>query len=256
MQIVKAKGIDISKWQTQRGKIDFAQVKGSGNAFVMVRLGWAGYAGELHKDPDLDAVLREAAGAGLHVGLYVYAYTKGAGAARVCAREAVAFAKKHVGIIDYPIALDVEETADTCLLSQGKAGLTDTICAFCSEVGRLGYYPMWYTYSAFVQQYLDMARLEAYDFWQADYRPAPWECDRGIWQYIGDEGRCPGVIGACDNNYSYVDYAALIRSRGYNGFPADGCGPSVPRSQYDALKEKHGRLLAQLKKLVSEELEE
>lgn len=251
MGTTKKKGIDISKWQTQRGKIDFSQVKSSGNDFVIIRAGWAGYAGEIHYDPHLDTVIRDAAATGLHVGLYVYSYNLNETSARITAREMVQFAQRYPGLIDYPLAFDAEETGDRCLINQGKSKLTDTVLAFCQEIKQLGYYPMWYTYSAFVQQYLDYDRLKDYDFWQADYRATRADYDCGIWQYIGDAGRCPGVVGACDNNYGYADYAALIRSQGWNGFqaadkpqdnPPPQEGESVPASLYNALKAENTAL--------------
>lgn len=243
MSTTRINGIDISKFQTARGVVDFGQVKCGGYDFVIVRIGWGGYAGEIHWDPHLDRVIRDANAAGVHVGLYVYTYATGAAAARVTAQEAIQFARQYPGLIDYPICFDVEETNDKCLVSQGRAKLTDTVLAFCDEVQKQGYYPMWYTYSAFVQQYLDYSRLKAYDFWQADYRADPADYERGIWQFVGNDGRCPGVVGACDNNYAYKDYAEIIRSGGWNGFEkaagggTDGkpAGDMVPRTEYDAL---------------------
>lgn len=168
----------------------------------------------------------------------------GEGAARVTAREMVAFAEKYKGMIDYPLCYDVEETTDKCLISQGKEKLTATILAFCDEVKKLRYFPMWYTYTAFVQQYLIHDRLKEFDFWQADYRATPWVCERGAWQYIGDKGRCPGVIGACDNNYSYNDYARIIREGGWNSFKSSAPAPELPPTQGETVSRKEYEALS------------
>lgn len=256
MGTARMKGIDISKFQTAAGKIDFKQVKSGGFEFVIIRLGWGGYAGEIHWDPNLDQTIRDANAAGVHVGFYVYTYARNEAAARATAREAVEFARKYPGMVDYPICLDAEETTDQCLISQGRDQLTDTVLAFCDEVEKQGYFPMWYTYSAFVRQYLDYDRLSGYDFWQADYSSSPAEYDRAIWQFTGNDGRCPGVVGPCDNNYGYKDYSRIIRAGGWNGFEKEAAadkpaGGTVSRAEYDALAEQLARTAQRYEALVS-----
>ena len=153
-------GIDLSEHNTRRARVDFNAVKQSGVNFAIVRAGWCGYEGEIDVDDNLDRTIRDALEAGVDVGLYVYSYAKSDQAARVAARALVDVAKQYT--ITYPLVFDVEETRDPCLLSQGRIGLTSTIAAFCKEIQALGYYAMWYTYSAFVQQYLDQSRREPY----------------------------------------------------------------------------------------------
>lgn len=220
--------IDISEHNVRRGAINWPAVKASGITGVMIRIGWAGcegpIAGNNALDQSLDASIRGAHAAGLDVGLYVYTYTKTPAAAKIAARECVEIAKRYPGIINLPIALDVEETALPCLIEQGKAGLTDTVIAFLDEVKRLGYYAVWYTYTAFAIQYLDRVRLADYDLWVADYRGDETlmqsqlgRSDYGLWQYLGDKGTCAGVTGPCDRNYCYRDYPAVIAAAGLNG---------------------------------------
>lgn len=220
--------IDISEHNTRRGPIDWVKVKAAGITGAMIRLGWAGYDGGLASNKALDASyatnVRAAAAAGLNVGFYVYTYTKNPSAAKAAAAECVSIAKTFPGIINLPIAFDVEETTLNCLTSQGRKGLTDTTIAFMDEVKRLGYYPSWYTYTAFAVQYLDRARLATYDPWIADYRGSEslmqsqlGRSDYGMWQYIGDKGTCSGVTGACDRNYCYKDYPSIIAAAGLNG---------------------------------------
>ncbi len=250
--------IDISEHNVRRGDINWPAVRASGITGVMIRIGWAGYeggiAGNNAIDPSLDASVRDAHAAGLDVGLYVYAYTKTPAAARIAAAECVEIAKRYPGMINLPIAFDVEETALPCLIQQGRNGLTDTVIAFLDEVERLGYYAVWYTYTAFATQYLDRARLEAYDLWVADYRGNErlmqrqlGRSDYGMWQYIGDKGTCAGVIGPCDRNYCYKDYPAVIAAAGLNGLVAD---IGIPTTDYKALYEG---LMAKLQALVDGE---
>ena len=225
--------IDISEHNVRRGAINWNQVRAAGVLGVMIRVGWAGYegpiAGNNALDHSLDASVKNAHAAGLDVGLYVYTYTKTPAAARIAAAECVEIAKRYPGIINLPIAFDVEETALPCLIQQGKNGLTTTVIAFLDEVKRLGYYAVWYTYTAFAIQYLDRTRLAPYDLWIADYRGNKslmqaqlGRSDYGMWQYLGDTGNCIGVTGPCDRNYCYKDYPQMIAKAGLNKLTING----------------------------------
>jgi GH25 family lysozyme M1 (1,4-beta-N-acetylmuramidase) len=207
-------GIDVSYCQKV---VDWPKVKAGGVDFALIRVGYSGYAGEIHQDTLFKSHLEGAIAAGLDVGVYVYAYNKNPDSARKTARDIVQLVKPYK--LAYPIAFDIEETKDTCLTAQGKSGLTDTVIAFIDELASLGYLGMWYTYTYFVPANLDQSRLAQYECWIADYRKAcGYTGDYGIWQYVGDSGRCEGVEGACDRNIAYKDYPGIIRAQGLNGF--------------------------------------
>lgn len=250
--------IDISEHNVRRGAINWPEVKAAGVTGVMIRIGWAGYEGGIASnnaiDMSLDASIRDANVAGLDVGLYVYTYTKTPAAARIAAAECVEIASRYPGMISLPIAFDVEETALPCLIQQGRKGLTDTVIAFLEEVNRLGYYAVYYTYTSFAKQYLDHTRLAPYDLWVADYRGDEvlmqsqlGHSNYGMWQYIGDKGSCPGVVGTCDRNYCYKDYPGVIAALGYNGLSG------VPPINTTDYKGKYEGLLIKLQALVEEE---
>lgn len=227
--------IDISEHNVRRGAIDWQRVKASGVEGVMLRAGWAGYEGDIVFDDSIEENIAAAHAAGLCVGLYVYTYTKTPEAAHRAAGQVIELAKRHEGKITLPIAFDVEETHLPCLVSQGKEGLTDTVIAFLFEIERLGYYGVFYTYTAFALTYLNMQRLAARDLWIADYRGDESVMQRqlgrkdyGMWQYIGSKGMCEGVIGACDRNHCYIDYPPHIAKRMLNGLfwnPPTGAQP-------------------------------
>lgn len=227
--------IDISEHNVRRSAINWQAVKSAGILGVMIRIGWAGYEGGIADnnavDDSLEDSIKGAHAVGLNVGLYVYTYTKTPQAAKIAAAECVEIAKRYPGKINLPIAFDVEETTLSCLTMQGKSGLTDTVMAFLDEVKRLGYYAVWYTYTAFAIQYLDRARLTSYDLWIADYRGDKalmqtqlGRSDYGIWQYLGDKGTCDGVTGACDRNHCYKDYPTVVAVEGLNGLASDTTG--------------------------------
>lgn len=211
------RGIDISDHNTWQKMPDFNRVKKAGNSFVLVRIGWCGYAGEIHQDERAEKAVKEALAAGLDVGLYVYSYALTEQAAKKAAREAVAFAKKFT--VTYPIILDIENTDDEKCAALTRQQNTAIVAAFCAEVERLKYYAMFYTYTSFALGRLTMGKLKQYDFWVADYRSrtkCPYGGEYGIWQYIGDAGRVDGVAGACDMDIAYKDYPAIIRRAGLN----------------------------------------
>ena len=220
--------IDVSEHNTRRGPIDWQKVKASGVKGVMVRIGWAGYDGRIAAnnalDDAYDASIRGAHAAGLDVGLYVYSYAKNPKAARIAAEECVEIAKRYPQMINLPIAYDIEETNLDCLTIQGKDGLAENANAFLFAVAQLGYYGMLYTYTAFAAQFLNMDMLRHRELWIADYRGNEvlmqqqlGRTDYGMWQYIGDAGRCDGVIGSCDRNYVYKDYSLEIAKHFKNG---------------------------------------
>ena len=74
---------------------------------------------------------------------------------------------------------------------------------------------MMYTYTSFINEYLNIADLSGFAMWIADYREqtgttCPYKGTWGVWQYSGS-GACKGVTGACDLNISKVDYASIIK---------------------------------------------
>lgn len=209
-------GIDVSKYQ---GTINWAAVKAAGKEFVFVRLGWAGWDGTISVDNMAETNIKGAAAAGLHVGVYVYAYCKTAEAAKQAAKNTVALIKSYPRL-KYPVAFDIEDTSDTGTPyhKYGKQTNSAIAAAYLGEIQAAGYYAMLYTYKSFAENYLDMAALAQYDTWIAHYAEKNGYAGAyGIWQYAGDSGRCSGISGACDLNVSYKDYAALIDGAGLNG---------------------------------------
>jgi GH25 family lysozyme M1 (1,4-beta-N-acetylmuramidase) len=210
-------GIDVSK---HNGTVDWKKVAASGKRFAFIRLGWCGYDGRIQGNGGLDACyhtnMKAAIAAGVQVGVYVYSYAKTAQAAGIAARETLELVKEYQ--LDYPIAFDIEDSIYTKMT---KAENTAIVNAFLPVIEKAGYYGLLYTYKSFAESYLNMPDLAAYDVWIAQYASkCTYGGKYGIWQYNGDVkgfvGSCPGVIGACDLNVAYKDYAAIIRAAGLN----------------------------------------
>lgn len=210
-------GIDVSKYQSQ---VDWKKVKAAGKSFAFVRLGWAGWEGQLNMDNMAHNHIKAAKAAGLNVGVYVYSYCQTAAAAKFAAQKTIEEIKAY-DVLEYPVVFDIEDTSDSGTPYQklGKSLSTYIADAFLSEIEQAGYYSMLYTYKSFAENCLDMAALGKYDFWVAQYANACTYAGKyGIWQYAGDSGHCDGVTGACDLNVAYRDYASIISESGLNGY--------------------------------------
>lgn len=226
MNQIIAKGLDLSHWN---GSVDFAAAKKEGFSYVMLKAGGAdaGY----YKDSQFEKYYADAVAAGFGVGAYYFNGKTFAGAA-----QGVLEAKKFIQLIagkkfDYPVAADVEAVP----VSAGRKAITDATLAFLQTLEAAGYFASVYAsdVSGF-QSRLDDARLAAFDHWVARYNTAGPQVVKsyGMWQYGGSTNyiRTAKVSGvssaACDQNYAYKDYPAIIKGAGLNGF-AKNEGTSV-----------------------------
>ena len=208
-------GIDVSKHNTVTS---WNAVKASGKKFVFIRFGWINSDGSITKDEKFEEHYAGARAVGLDVGVFVYSYLSDSKYSRAAARNTIKMLEGRM--ITYPVAFDLEEYKISAKLS--KSANTDICYEFLSEIQRLGYFAMMYTYTSFVQSYLNIERLKPFALWIADYRDptgtnCPYKDTWGIWQYKGNTGKCDGVSGACDLDMSKYDYAATIKAKKLNG---------------------------------------
>lgn len=216
------RGIDVSKWQ---GVIDFTKVKAAGFDFVIIKAGgWSSSQG-FYKDPYFEDNYTKAVAAGLDVGAYFYTseyfYNAENGA-----NEAAIFRDYIAGKkFSYPVAVDVEEVE-----TGNKAGVTQAVIAFCESMEEAGYYVTIYAsdISGF-QERMNLDELTAYDKWVARYNTAgpQYVTAYGMWQFGGNTNyissvKVDGVSSpACDQNYAYKDYPAIIKGAGLNGYTSE-----------------------------------
>lgn len=221
---VVAEGIDVSF--AQGSNIDFEKVKKSGKNFIFIRLGYSNYAGGINEDFQFKNNITKATKAGMDIGVYVYAYDKSIEAAKKTAKDAINMVKNYK--ITYPIAYDIEDAKTYSGLS--KQVNTDIANAFLNEIEANKYYSILYSYVSFCNQYLDMEQLATHDTWIAYYGNGIatveqlkniWNRPFGIFQYAGEEGTCDGVSTACDLDYAYKDYPAIIKAAGLNNLTSD-----------------------------------
>lgn len=205
----KIKGIDVSEWQEG---IHWKNAKKDGVQFGMLR---AGYGSACLYPEQYDETFEQnykwAKEAGVNVGAYWYSYASTAEQAKT---EAESFIKALKGKqFEYPVAMDVEESCIT----------TAAVKAFCQAMEAAGYYVMIYANLDYLNNRLDMSQLTQYDVWCADWSDSCGYSRAGIWQYTSD-GSVNGIKGRVDMNYSFLDYASVIKEAGLNGYTASGSG--------------------------------
>ena len=204
------KGIDISHWN---GSIDFEKVKASGIEFVIIKAG--GSDKGFYTDSKFKENYDKALAAGLSIGAYYFVgkYFRGVEAG-------VRDARKFIDILkdlkfDYPVFLDIEAQEN-----RYKEQITEAAVAFCEELERAGYFVGIYAsdISGFKDK-LNHESIKEYAHWVARYGKEPEVCKNyGIWQYTS-KGNVPGIVGSVDMDVSTVDYAKVIKEKGFNGYP-------------------------------------
>ena len=200
------KGIDVS-W-AQGDSIDWAQVAASGVDFAIIRAA-RGYISEekpMAEDVCFRRNITEAQKYGIDVGVYFYSYASTVAEAREEAEFFVQTIKDYQ--IQYPVILDMEEQYQGDI---GKKKLTNMIDAFFEVLMENGYFPMFYSYKSWIEQYLDMSTLDKYAVWLAQVGDeVTYDGGYYIWQY-SFTGRVNGIEGGIDLDYSYKDWPTIFK---------------------------------------------
>ena len=207
---MQIKGIDISHWN---GCIDFNKVKASGIDFVIIKAG--GSDKGFYTDSKFRENYEKAKAAGLYVGAYYFAGKKFRGV-----EAGMADAQRFIDILEglkfeYPVFIDIEAQEN-----RYKEEITDGVIAFCEEMEKAGYFVG--IYASDISGHndkLNHERIKSYMHWVARYGGDPEICtDHGIWQY-SSKGSVNGISGSVDIDLSTVDYAKIIKEKGFNGYP-------------------------------------
>lgn len=206
-------GIDVSRYQ---GSINWPQVAAAGKQFAIVRLGSSNSNG-LYVDPYFLQNVNGAHAAGLRVGAYYYTYARSQSGV---INELSTFLNALEGLkLEYPVFVDVE---DNSLANLGRTQLTNLVRYAMDILYQRKWYAGWYSYTNFINNYLNAGALSEYPLWVADYRAnLGYTGSYTMWQYSGS-GTVSGISGACDLDYSYTDFLPAIRAGGFNGYGASG----------------------------------
>ncbi len=197
-------GIDISEYNAVT---DWNLVKSSGVQFAMIRAS----KGTSYVDKNFSENVKNAHGVGIYPGAYHYCVATNVDEALEEANHFVNTIRGHE--LFYPVALDIEDESQENL---SREVLTDIAIVFLNTVAYSGYYPMIYSTIDWFANRLDDARLLRFDHWIAEwYNLNTYPGFTGIWQY-SSTGSIDGIVGNVDLDYSYIDYATLIKSSGFN----------------------------------------
>lgn len=209
-------GIDISRWQ---GNFDFDAALKDGVEFVIIK-GGGGDDG-LYVDSKFDRNYLEAKKRNLPVGVYWFSKAMSVAEAK---KEAMYFVANVLEgkQFELPVYFDVETSAQAKL---GKKALTDIALAWLNAVQSEGYWVGIYSYTSFINDYLDDSRLQGFAHWVAEWNT---KCSYkgndgvfGMWQFGGETNklRSNQIAGqTVDQNYMLIDYPSLIKAKGLNGF--------------------------------------
>lgn len=203
-------GIDVSQYQKE---IDWGRVAGDGVDFAIIRVGYRGYtAGALKMDPYFEDNIKGALAAGIDVGIYFFSQA-------ISKEEAVEEAEYVLDAIEgydisYPVVFDWEPlhyASSRTNVYDGKT-VTDCAIAFMERIAEAGYTPMMYYNKTMAYLKLDIARLEGYNTWLAQYAvEAPdYIYHFDMWQY--GTAAIDGIAGQVDVNISFADFAAPIEN--------------------------------------------
>ena len=207
---VKLRGIDVSYAQ---GEIDWERVAASGVDFAIVRAarGYISDAKPMAEDDYFRRNIEEAQKYGIAVGVYFYSYASSVSEARQEAEFFVETIKDYQ--IQYPVILDMEEQYQGNI---GKKKLTNMIDAFFEVLMENNYFPMFYSYKAWIEQYLDMTVLDKYAVWLAQVSDeVTYDGGYYIWQY-SFTGKVSGIQTDVDLDISYKDWPTIFEKYGLN----------------------------------------
>ena len=203
-------GIDTSKWQ---GDFDFAKAKADeGVEFAILKIG-GGDAG-LYKDSQFDNSYVKCEKAGLPKGCYFFGKA-------MTVDEAKKEAEYWLGLMkdkkfEYPVFYDVEAK----MLEVNKRTLTDIIKTVCAMVESAGYWVGVYGSSDNLAFHTYFDEITKYSQWLAKWSVV--KPDKAqMWQFGGETNflRSNKINGqVVDQDYCYVDYPALIKDKGLNGY--------------------------------------
>lgn len=214
-------GVDVSRYQ---GTIDWAQVKGAGVDFAILRLGYRGYgSGKMILDNYFYQNLKGALANDIEVGVYFFSQAISPAEAQEEAQFCLNALKGYH--ITYPIVFDWEPY-DSSLEPRTEdlddKVLTQCAVAFCEKVKAGGYQPMVYANPTYFYFHFDLNELVNYPFWLAHYNTfTNFYYHFDMWQYsdgtymVGPDGTfvrnededvtiIPGIDGYVDLNIHFI----------------------------------------------------
>lgn len=194
------KFIDISTFQRN---VDYEKVKSDGVHGVILRIGHTGYSSKgMAKDEMFETHYKGFKKVGLPIGVYWFSRATTTVEAIREAELTLEYLKGKE--IELPIFWDTEDTVYQNKIS--KERLTSVALAYLDHIHLNGYKVGTYASTSWLNNRLDMSKIEHYDVWVAQYSSKltyKRKCD--IWQFTS-KGKIDGISGNVDVNVVYKDY--------------------------------------------------
>lgn len=215
--------IDVSKWQ---GVIDWEQAKSHIDGAV-IRLGYRGYAdGSIVKDTYADRNIAECNRLGIPYGVYFFSQALDRLEGKAEAEWTLKQLKQYPVQPLLPVYIDTEASGGT----NGRADRitkemrTEAMQGFCEAVESAGYFAGIYASTSWFEGMLIDSKLTQYSHWVADYRGyCGYKGDFAMWQY-SSKGIVAGISGNTDMNKAYIDFPAIVKKNGLNGYAKPDTG--------------------------------
>ena len=210
----RMKGIDVSKWQ---GDIEWGIVKNEVE-FAIIRAGY----GNNNIDTKAIQNVKGCEENGIPFGLYWFSYAYTVDMARNEAKCLLEFVKGHVPL--FPLYFDFEYDSVEYAKKQGVVITNELLrsmaSAFCEELENAGYYAGIYANYDYVTRMYGEEIFKKYDLWYARWGVSEPDRNVHIWQ-TGSDGYVKGISGRVDTDISFIDFPALIKEKGLNGYKAE-----------------------------------
>ncbi len=221
-------GIDVSYYQ---GNIDWDKVK-SEKQFAIIRMGY----GNTGKDKKYEKYYEEAKSAGVQIGAYLYSYAKDATSAQKEANHALDLLKGKQ--FEWPIFYDIEEKEAL------KGDVNAILDTFCKILKDNNYYCGVYASSWYLNNKFDSDVLSKYAVWVAHYNVEnpDFKSEWGIWQY-SNKGSVSGINGDVDLDYAQINYADIIKSKGFNKSKKCFCYENFMDSDDDSEEDECSKII-------------
>ena len=200
------KGIDVSH---HNGTIDWVKVKASGVDYAIIRCGY----GMDQRDQDDTQWLNNVRGClnnNIPFGVYIYSYattTSRASSEADHVLRLLSEAGLDPSDLGYPIYFDME---DASTIDSDHAAIAKT---FCSKIEAAGYEVGIYANKSWFNDRLTDPCFNNWTKWVAEWNASSgltysglsdFTSGNGTWQF-SDYGSVPGVGGACDLNYTFME---------------------------------------------------
>ena len=207
------KGIDVSY---HNGTIDWVKVKASGVDYAIIRCGY----GMDQRDQDDTQWLNNVRGClnnNIPFGVYIYSYattTSRASSEADHVLRLLSEAGLEPSDLGYPIYFDME---DASTINSDHVAIAKT---FCNKIEAAGYEVGIYSNKSWFNNRLTDPCFNNWTKWVAEWNASSgltydglsnFTSGNGMWQF-SDYGSVPGVGGACDLNYTFMEPHNLSHS--------------------------------------------